>query len=124
VRNRRTIAALSLLTSVLLGGLVAPLSHFGFMAFSDAYAMHQVPMDDHAMGHHAQEVLFAADHSADHLECPFAAFFLSQSSAIATDAPGLVTELHVVSVLESTAVHRVGASLHVAPARGPPSVSA
>lgn len=124
VHLRRSIAALSLLTSVLLGGLVAPLSHFAFMAFSDSYAMHMAPSETHAMNGHVHDVSFTEDHSPDHLECPFAAFFLSQSSAIAADAPGLVSSLHVVSVLESTAVHHVGASLHVVPARGPPQVSA
>ena len=124
MRTRRTIAALSLLTSVLLGGLVAPLSHFAFMAFSDSYAMHMAPSETHEMNGHVHDVSFAEDHSMDHLECPFAAFFLSQSSAVASDTPGLVSELYVVSVLESAAVHHVGTSLHVAPARGPPSVSA
>lgn len=124
MRTRRTIAALSLLTSVLLGGLVAPLSHFAFMAFSDSFAMHMAPSEAHAMNGHVNDVSFTEDHSGNHLECPFAAFFLTQSSAVSSDAPGLVTDLHVVSVLESDNEHHVGISRHASPARGPPSVLA
>lgn len=124
MRTRQHIAAFSLLASVLLGGLIAPLSHFAFMAVADSYGMHGMSHEGHSMGDMAHGVSFTEDQSSVHLECPFAAFFLSQSSAVSSDAPGLVTELHVVSVLESDTEHHVGISRHASSARGPPSVLA
>lgn len=127
MRFRQHIAAFSLLTSVLLGGVIAPLSHFAFMAFSDAYAM---PMgmsmaDGHMHGGmdgdssaHTQN-----DHTG-HLDCPYAAFFLHQAPAIASEVPTLVQRpLEIGTVVDPSLIPGSVAIL-VSPARGPPPVSA
>jgi len=122
MRLRRTIAALSLLTSVLLGGLVAPLSHFAFMAFSDAYAMHgEAP---HEMAVHFEGVSLDADHDMDHVECPYAAFFLNQASAVSGNEPGLVESRTATCLTEAPVSAPRAASVHISPIRGPPGQSA
>jgi len=122
MRLKRTIAAFSLLTSVLLGGLVAPLSHFAFMAFSDAYAMHgETP---HAMAMHAEGVSLDADQDLDHVECPYAAFFLNQASAVSGDDPGLSESYSATCLTEAPVSAPRAASVHISPIRGPPGQSA
>jgi hypothetical protein len=128
LRTQRKIAAFFLLTSVLLGGLVAPLSHFAYMAFSDAYAGHDMALHDVAVSHasmvHAEGQAVDADSDTEHLECPYAAFFLNQASAVSSDAPGL-TQTHsstCLTVAPASVPHEV--SVHILPIRGPPGHSA
>jgi len=98
VTIRRYIAAISLLTSVLLGGLIAPLSHFAYMALSDSNAMSMPGMasvemdtvDMPSMDHHSVDLEPSGDvdlvsSGPSHFECPFAAFFLNQASAVASN---------------------------------------
>lgn len=110
-----------MLTSVLLGGLVAPLSHFAFMAVSDAYNGHG------AHAHHGHPVShdgpgLAEDGDNDHLDCPYAAFFLSQSAGLTSDAPTLVVSLLSADVGPATAPVLHGVSVDAAQARGPPAL--
>lgn len=122
MRLKRSIAAFSLLTSVLLGGLVAPLSHFAFMAFSDAYAMHgEAP---HAMAMHAEGVSLDADQDMDHVECPYAAFFLNQASAVSGGESGLSESRSATPLTEAPVTAQHTASVHISPIRGPPGLIA
>lgn len=122
---KRNIAAFFLLTSVLLGGLVAPLSHFAFMAFSDAYAGHDVSMHGMAMAHPAMDgQAVDADTDSDHLECPYAAFFLSQASAVSGDDPGLSQPYSSTCLTAAPVTVPHEASVHILPIRGPPGHTA
>ena len=119
---RRHIATFSLLASVLLGGLIAPLSHFAFMAFSDSYAMMDMPA--HKLEHESEQRGVGLEMAMDaHAECPFAAFFLSQSpgfegSTVSVEAPRVCG--YSFSLSESTLVSVDHLTLS---ARGPPSDS-
>ena len=117
--TRRHIAVLSLLTSVLLGGLIAPLSHFAFMAFSDSYAMSEMAaMPAHSHEHDGASLEMAMD---AHAECPFAAFFLSQSpgfegSTVSVDAPEICP-----ATFDLSEASFVSAGSLTTSARGPPA---
>jgi len=121
--TRRHIAALSLLTSVLLGGLIAPLSHFAYMALGDTYAMSEMtamPAHDHKQDHSQSGAALEVAMDA-HAECPFAVFFLSQSpgftgSTLSVDTPESCTS--IFSLSEDTFV---SADLLAFSARGPPA---
>ena len=127
MHTRQYIAALSLLTSVLLGGVIAPLSHFAFMAFSDAYAM---PMgmamaNDHMHGGMDGDAsVHAQNEHTGHLDCPYAAFFLHQAPAVASDNPMLVQRPLAIDISVDTSLVPGSTAILVSPARGPPPVSA
>lgn len=122
MKHRQATAAFFLLTSVLLGGLVAPLSHFAFMALSDAYAMHsEAP---HDMVVHFEEVSLDADHDMQHVECPYAAFFLNQASAVSGDEYGLIESHPTASLTEAPVTAPYTASVYISPVRGPPGLIA
>ena len=125
---KRHIAAFSLLTSVLLGGLIAPLSHFAYMALGDAYQMesahgqHESMPGEHQSANTPKHVSLA-ESGMDHLECPFAAFFLSQApgyegSNIQLDIPTTCAE---VLLVPDTLVQ--SSDTNTSLARGPPSSS-
>ena len=125
---RRHIAAFSLLTSVLLGGLIAPLSHFAWMALGDVYQMeqmhgqHESTPDSHQSTSTLAHVSLT-ETGADHLECPFAAFFLSQApgydgSNVQLNVP---TSCAQVLLIPDSLVQSNDTS--ASSARGPPSTS-
>ena len=119
---RQTTAAFVLLTSTLLGGLVAPLSHFAFMAFSDAYAMHG--MGSHAMTAQIDGAGLDTEDGSGHLECPFAAFFLNQASAVSGSSPGLAVFIAATGPMEAPVHAPHAAPQHISPIRGPPGLIA
>lgn len=127
MRFRQHIAAFSLLTSVLLGGVIAPLSHFAFMAFSDTYAMPMgMSMADGHMhaGMDGDASVHAQNEHTGHLDCPYAAFFLHQAPAVASDTPTLVQQSLEIGAAVDPSLVPGSTAILVAPARGPPPVSA
>jgi len=125
MRTKRNIAAFFLLTSVLLGGLVAPLSHFAYMAFGDAYAVHDMSMHGMTMSHAAIDgQVVDEDTDTDHLECPYAAFFLNQASAVSSDTPSLTQSYSSSCLSAAPASTPHEASVHISSIRGPPGLLA
>ena len=115
---RQTTAAFVLLTSTLLGGLAAPLSHFAFMVFSDAYAMHGTA--SHAMTAQIDGAGLDTEDGSGHVECPFAAFFLNQASAVSGSSPGLAVFFAATCPMEAPVHVPYAAPKHISPIRGPP----
>lgn len=127
---RRYIAAFSLLASVLLGGLIAPLSHFAYMAWSDSSdsSMAEMGMESMASMNHGPSEL-ESDGSIGivstgpvHFECPFAAFFLSQASAVSSDAAVVTAPFVEKGTCEITAESLASRAVPALIARGPPSL--
>lgn len=124
---KRTIATYSLLASVLLGGLVAPLSHFTFMAFSDAYQHAPGGSEHHVMAAMADGTSAKAlDVPQDdgHFECPYAAFFLAQASGLTPDVAGLSITFEGTCLPPFADDVRIGSQTSPSSARAPPSIQA
>lgn len=124
---KRHIATYALLTSVLLGGLIAPLSHFTFMAFSDAYQHAPGGSEHHvmaAMADGASAKSLDVPQDDGHLECPYAAFFLAQASGLTPDVAGLTITFEGTCLPPATDDVRASNQASPSSARAPPSVQA
>ncbi len=115
--QRHTRIAVFLLATLVLGGVVAPTSHFVYMALSDAY----VPMHHAAHGSADDEAAGLHPASAPHAFCTYAALFAHPlPSMLGTRATVDAPSARSLSLLPAHDRLHGGPAHALLPARAPP----
>ncbi len=121
-----SIKAIVLLTTFVVGSIVAPASHYVFMVFSDAYVWHHAPLSGkNTHPHHPIPVSDSTNVVApnDHLVCDYADLF---ATFVATSHPAAETIVKTPQLgsydqkSEQPALHF---SFNVSQSRAPPAYS-
>ena len=114
----RRLKGLVLIVALLAGGVVAPVSHFVYMAASDA-DMSEMHHGDH--GTHSEEGLRLVNNDTDGVACTYAALFATQMAGDTPPADHFVAPTYVELEHAIRNQTRIGTSEATRSIRGPPS---